>query len=402
MVTEDSPLAGVGARVRAARKLTPDLTQQRLADRAHVSLSLVKAVEQGRAPATAGFVAAIAPVLGLTVYDLWGQPSPRYGQERAGVAALETAVMAGPALASDDPPHPLDELADQVHEITRLRKNGRYDLISARIPDLIEDLHTVAVHQAPGADTERAQRLLAISYDDAMRCLHALGSPVAGQAAERAATAAEGSGDPLLVAHRTGWGIGLALMHRGSFAAATRLAERSLAAISEQPTGPGALTIRGTLHLRLAILAARRGDRPSSDLHLDEAAAAAAHLPEISDLYDTTFCAPNVQIHRVATAVELNDGTTAVSRDRPLPAGLAVVRKERLGHHYVDLARGWLLHGDRDKTFAALRTAREHAPQLVRYHPSVHETLVVLAETDRRRSDSLAGFARWAGVTYPN
>ncbi|MGH3925374.1 MAG: helix-turn-helix domain-containing protein, partial [Pseudonocardiaceae bacterium] len=120
MTTEDTPLAGVGARVRAARKLVPALTQQRLADRAHVSVSLVKAVEQGRAPATAGFIAAVAPVLGLTVYDLWGQPSPRYGQERTGIATLETAVIAGPALASDHPPHPLDELTTRVDEITRL------------------------------------------------------------------------------------------------------------------------------------------------------------------------------------------------------------------------------------------------------------------------------------------
>ncbi|MGH3943111.1 MAG: hypothetical protein ACRDTG_31715 [Pseudonocardiaceae bacterium] len=39
-------------------------------------------------------------------------------------------------------------------------------------------------------------------------------------------------------------------------------------------------------------------------------------------------------------------------------------------------------------------------PPRVRYHPSVHETLAVLAETDRRHTDSLAGFAHWAGVTY--
>jgi len=149
--------------------------------------------------------------------------------------------------------------------------------------------------------------------------------------------------------------------------------------------------------LRLAILAARRGDRSSSDLHLDEAAAAAAHLPEISDLYDTTFCAPNVQIHRVAAAVELNDGTTAVSRNLPLPPG---VKRERLAHHHIDLARAWLLHGDRDKALSSLYAAREHAAQRVRYHPSVHETLAVLAETDRRHSDSLAGFAHWAGITY--
>lgn len=32
-------------------------------------------------------------------------------------------------------------------------------------------------------------------------------------------------------------------------------------------------------------------------------------------------------------------------------------------------------------------------------HPQVHETVHLLAETDRRATDSLAGFARWIGVT---
>ncbi|MGH3929367.1 MAG: antibiotic biosynthesis monooxygenase [Pseudonocardiaceae bacterium] len=171
MITEGSPLVGVGARVRVARKLVPDLTQQRLADRAHVSVSLVKAVEQGRVPATAAFVAA---VLGMTVYDLWGQPNPRYGQERAGVTALETAVIAGPALVSDNPPSPLDELATRVDEITRLYDRCRFSMLMERAPGLLEDLHTAAAHQAPGADAERAQQLLTISYDRTRRCLHAL------------------------------------------------------------------------------------------------------------------------------------------------------------------------------------------------------------------------------------
>jgi hypothetical protein len=38
-------------------------------------------------------------------------------------------------------------------------------------------------------------------------------------------------------------------------------------------------------------------------------------------------------------------------------------------------------------------------PQLTRYHPQVHETVHLFAETDRRATDSLAGFARWIGVT---
>ncbi len=72
--------------------------------------------------------------------------------------------------------------------------------------------------------------------------------------------------------------------------------------------------------------------------------------------------------------------------------------RSRVGHHHVDLARAWLLHGNRDRAFESLHTAREVAPQLTRYHPQVRETLVVLAEHGRRGTDSLAGFARCAGV----
>ncbi|MGH3492481.1 MAG: helix-turn-helix domain-containing protein, partial [Sciscionella sp.] len=102
-------------------------------------------------------------------------------------------------------------------------------------------------------------------------------------------------------------------------------------------------------------------------------------------------------MHGVAAAVEMGDGTTAVSRELPLSS--AMKRPSRIAHHHVDLSRAWLLHGDRDKTLVELRKAKVAAPQLTRYHPQVRETVLSLAEQDRRRSDSLAGFARWAGIT---
>ncbi|MGI9064133.1 MAG: helix-turn-helix domain-containing protein [Pseudonocardiaceae bacterium] len=390
----DLPGDGVGRRIRAARKLAPDLTQAALARRAGFSLSLVKAVEQGRAPASPAFVAAAGRVLGMTVFDLYDQPSPRFGEERGAVSELETAVMAGPALAGDDPPVPLGTLEPRVRGVAEMQRRSRYDASSAVMPDLLAELHTAAAHARPGAESEHAHHLLATLYGCTVICLHRLGSPLTGQAAERAATAAAGSGDPLLAALADAE-IGLPLMHRGAYPAAQRLTHAAQARIADEPTSPGAVTVRGFLHLRSAILAARCGNAPSADGHLDEAAGYAAHLPELSDLYDTAFCAANVQIHSVAAAVELGDGTTAVSRDRPLPPGTMT---SRLGHHHVDLARAWLLHGDRDKAFASLHAARQVAPQLTRYHPQVRETLVVLAEHDRRRTDSLAGFARWAGI----
>ncbi|MGH3980761.1 MAG: helix-turn-helix domain-containing protein [Pseudonocardiaceae bacterium] len=397
-MVEDSPLDGVGARVRAMRKLQPNLTQQQLADKAHVSLSLVKAVEQGRAPATAAFVAAVAPALGVTVYDLYNQPSPRYGAERAGIAELETAVMAGPALADDGPPAALAELGQRESQVFELVRRCRYDASSRQLPVLLADLHTAAAAAPPGAALERAHWLLAEAYNNAMFCLYRLGSTLAGQAAERSAAAARQGGDPLLAARSDGL-VWLPLMHRGAYPEATRVVARAQDSIADQPAGPETFTIRGILHLNSAIVAARQGSAGNADAHLTEAADLASHLPPVSDLYGTAFCAANVHIHSVAAAVEMADGTTAVGRDAATTLPPDTPRR-RLGHHHVDLARAWLLHGDRDRALAELYRARELTPQLVRYHPQVHETLATLAETDRRRSDSLAGFARWAGVRY--
>jgi hypothetical protein len=262
------------------------------------------------------------------------------------------------------------------------------------MPDLLADLHAAVGRATTTGDQELHYRLLAEVYGAAVICLHRLGSPLSGQAAERAVEAAHHSGDPVLAA-LTDVEMGLPLMHRGAYGVATRIADRAHQAIEDLPTNADTATVRGYIHLRQAILAARTGDGARSDAHLAEAAGYASTLPELSDRYDTAFCSANVVIHSVAAAVELGDGTTAVGRDRPLPRG---TMKSRLGHHHVDLARGWLLHGDREKAFAELDQARRIAPQLTRYHPQVRETLTVIAEQDRRATDTLIGFARWAGV----
>jgi hypothetical protein len=92
-----------------------------------------------------------------------------------------------------------------------------------------------------------------------------------------------------------------------------------------------------------------------------------------------------------------SDSTTAVARagqvqnpERDEPS--------RAGRYWIDVARAWTLHGGRVQALDALNRARRIAPQLTRYHPHVHETVHLLAETDRRATDSLAGFARWLGV----
>lgn len=65
---------------------------------------------------------------------------------------------------------------------------------------------------------------------------------------------------------------------------------------------------------------------------------------------------------------------------------------------YIDLARGFLYHGDRVKSEEALWTARRIAPHLTRNHPMVRETVRMLAESQRRRPKSLSDFATWIGI----
>lgn len=388
----------VGARVRMARKLA-GLTQDVLADRMHVSTSLLRKVEQGTAPPSAAFTAAAAKALSVTTYDLYDQPAPRFGEERRPIGLLETAVVAGYDLAELDLPteYTLAALAKRIDVLEPFRRASRYDKCAEHLPVLIADLHTSAEQVSGTQEAELASVLLARAYSIAAITLYRLGSPLAATAAEKAVEAARRSNDPILLARAQGERA-LSLMHRGAFDVATRITSQALLSLptpGEVDDSLGAHAIAGFLHLRLAIIASRTSNQPTSDLHLAEAADHAQHVPDSSDFLGTAFGPSNVQIHCVAAAVELGDGTLAVSRDRPIPPGVV---QSRVAHHHVDLARGWLLHGDRSKALASLQTARSIAPQLTRYHPQARETIVALAEQDRRSTETVANLAHWAGV----
>jgi hypothetical protein len=75
-----------------------------------------------------------------------------------------------------------------------------------------------------------------------------------------------------------------------------------------------------------------------------------------------------------------------------------VLDVERVGHHHIDMARAWMLHGDRAEALAHLNIARRIAPNNTRHHPAVRETVLALAAADRRTTSSLTSFARWSGV----
>ena len=126
----------------------------------------------------------------------------------------------------------------------------------------------------------------------------------------------------------------------------------------------------------------------------------AALTGEGANHYGMEFGPANVGLHEVSAAIELADGTLAVSRAQRIQADhdQAVLPPERLGHYRIDLARGWLYHGDRRRALSALRAARQVAPQQARYHPMVRETVLAIAHAEPRPNEELSSFATWLGI----
>jgi hypothetical protein len=82
----------------------------------------------------------------------------------------------------------------------------------------------------------------------------------------------------------------------------------------------------------------------------------------------------------------------------PVPLGLRPsVPAVRRGHHYSDLARGYVMAGDHAGGLRCLEQARRIAPQQTRHHPMVRETVLAIAAA-RRGREELSLFASWLGL----
>lgn len=389
----------VGVRIAELRKIH-GFTQQALAARANVSYSLLRKVERGERPASPSFIAAIARALGVNVLDITEQP---YGtrnahpkSEQAGVPALRQALVEGEDPDLDTSLRSLDDLRAAVAEVKELDRCTKHAQVVRTLPDVLRHLHRAAL-DLPSGQRHVAHDVLAAAYSYATVALYRLGHlDLSHLADERARAAAVRGEDPIRAAVAE-WNHSLILMFDGAFSAGLRSNTRAETLLGQASPRPAVPAVRGALHLRAAIIAARATNSDLAAVHLTAARSMAIGGQDEANFYGTKFGVANVSIHEVAVPVELTDGTTAVTRAASvrLPAHTA---PSRIGHYWIDLARGWLLHGDRRRALDSLQTARRVAPQLTRYHPQVHETVSVLATQDVRTTRSLPHFAAWCGI----
>ncbi len=292
-VVRDVVALGVGARVAEERKVG-GLTQRQLAQRAHVSLSLLRKVEQGSVPASPAFVSAVARVLGVGVAEVLGQPYLRetVGDHRvfAVIPALRRELTAYLLEPGDGLwPRPVSELAEAVAAVSRLRHDVDLDHLGVVLPGLLAELRA-AWHHTAGSERERVFGLLAEIYYAAGQLAWKLGyTDLASISVDRYEWAAERSGDELAVLvgvyRRAGELICLdecATVQRLLDDARSRIEHRL--GRSDAPT----LATWGNLHLKSGLAAARAGDRAGADAHLAEARQTAARIgPTVT----TTVCA---------------------------------------------------------------------------------------------------------------
>lgn len=389
----------LGDRVAMARKVA-GLNQQALAQRANYSISMLRAVEQGREPGSPAFVAAVARALGIEAEELYGQPYRGTLDDDGGVppglAELRTLFAEGRYALPLDPGSP-EELEADLGKARDLRHSDRARQAIEMTPSLLRRM-AGAIHQAStDSGRERGYRHLAQAYGNTAQLVYRFGwIPLATQAVDLMELAAERSDDPLLAAHAVQHRA-LILMSCAAYDTSTRLVQHSLGLLESRPDSEEVLALRGSAHLRGAMISARACELDRAREHIAEARVLGQRLGRSSAAYDTNFGPGNVEIHDVAVSLEGGDPGKA-ARDGfelRLPDDM---RANRVGHHWQDVARAWVLANDHTNALRALSNARRAAPQQTRYHPQVRETARAIAMAERRKSDSIAHFTNWLGL----
>lgn len=391
----------VGARIAALREQR-GLTQRALANRAHVSYSLLTKVEAGLRPASHWLLAGCARALGVSEDMLDSRHHPRAGEQR--LRALIPAIRAGLDLFDLPPddtiaPRPLSELGAAVRQTNQWAQAARYEPMAAALPALLAELHA-AGHTLTGHDQEAAWALLA----EASRCGHSVGiaigmNDLSVAALQRMDWAATRAGDrgPGLRAAREYLRV-TAYLRAHDYPACWRLNAAGLARLDgvDQRT-PGALVARGQLHLGASIIAAHTGDHDTMDDHLAEAERIAERTGERPEQFWFGFGPTNVAVHRVMALSTAGEHANAVAAAEGLqfPTGWLPTR---IGHHHLDLARAHRWMNRPEQSLQSLIAARQVAPGQARRHPLAHDTINALMRSVRRRSTELSEYAAWVGM----
>jgi len=392
-----------GQRIARARRRR-GLSQAVLAGLVGRSESWLSQVERGkRGVDSHSVLTRLAEILRVDIEELTGSGDPDEAGRRAYPAAplIEQAMMGygTPGRGELEPRADLDHLRARVRSAYRSYQETRYDATGRVLPGLIRGAEAAArMTGPPGLATCQVRALV---YDAAAALLGRVGEPfLAWAAADRARSAAEYSGDALLVA-ASAWRLSYMVTARKHPQQALELAMTAAVALERvmRAPSPGELSVYGALHLAAATAAAACYDQATTASLLATARGIAERTGEANHM-GTAFGPVNVAIHTISASLKLGDPRTATETSEALdlaalPAGL-VGRRTQVN---LDLARAYAM-SRRDAAAVNLLLAAERlSPQLVRYDPGTRDVLAELLRREHRPSTpELRPLARRAGV----
>jgi transcriptional regulator with XRE-family HTH domain len=385
------------------------MSQEGLAFRANVSLSLLGKVEAGHRPATAGFLSAVAGALGVTPEDLYSPGSLAY-QVKARAALLPLYAC---LLRYDLPPERpgpvrgLTDLYGAVEGISELRSRGDYLRMGALLPPLIDEL-ALAAQRRRGATRRQTYKLLTHTYFAVHAMSYKLGdTALASLAEDRIGWSAAACGDPLLKA-LAAWTRCHSLLATGgpNLAVGQTLLERTRRDLDAQLPNPGpeSLSIYGALLLREAMLAARSSQPGTARSRIEQAHETARRGAVDRNPHSLLTAGPvNTRIVEAAVAIENGDCAAAINIGRALqiPAWFSPVRT---AHHFTDLAMPLALEGRTKQAVAALLKAEGFAAQQTLLHPTTARTVEILMSSRRQPPRPLLALTsriQHAGGSFP-
>ncbi|TQJ24983.1 transcriptional regulator with XRE-family HTH domain [Micromonospora sp. A202] len=364
----------IGRRV-AYLRVRRRLSQQSFADRLGKSKSWVDKVERGvRSLERVSTIRDIAAVLRVDVSALLGRDVQPVGvaEQRGGVARIRAALSAYEMAfgrPTDREVMSPDRLAREVRHAWMTYQHARYPRLVELLPTLVTE-----VHRAHTQDPVAARAAVVEAYRVTAALLVKLDEgSLAWLAADRAMSAA--AGDPVLLA--------CAAVQLGQVLRASARAGPVLLAAASQiaPGKPEELSLRGSLLVQAALIAARAGDDRVVGELLDEAAELAAQVGDGHDHHRTAFGPTAVELARVAAAVEVGDGPQAVARHEKAIGweGWRGLPVEHRAAHLIDAARAYLQTDDPANAARVLLRAERLAPAEIRERPAVRDVVAQAA-----------------------
>ncbi|MGC4809765.1 helix-turn-helix domain-containing protein [Micromonospora sp. DT228] len=364
----------IGRRV-AYLRVRRRLSQQSFADRLGKSKSWVDKVERGvRSLERVSTIRDVAAVLRVDVASLLGRDVQPAGvaESHEGVARIRAALSAYPmafGYPTDREVLSPDRLAGEVRQVWMTYQYARY-------PRLVELLPAVAteVYRAHIQDPMAGRVAVVEVYRVTAALLVKLGEgSLAWLAADRAMSAA--AGDRML--------LGCAAVQLGQALRASARARPVLLAAADQiaPGTPEEASLRGSLLVQAALIAARAGDDRAAGELLDEAAVLAARVGDGHDRCWTAFGPTAVELARVTAAVELGDGPQAVARHEEAIGrdGWRWLPIEHRAAHLIDAARAYLQTDDPANAARVLLRAESIAPAEIRHRPAARDVVAQVA-----------------------